>query len=96
MAGQLHIFKLGDHKNQRGQTVSDYEITLALPESSFLRTVEGDKIEQFLRTDLALPDSKTQPAMASLAASGKALIADVEISENDAAVLGMEQEPDQS
>jgi len=91
--GTLHIFRLDDLPDKYGKSEIQYQVSIGLTGTSFIRTVSDAELTHFLRSDLAIADDQALSTIASLNSSGRATVADVEISENKASELGMEQEP---
>ncbi len=98
MPGYLYIFVLdGAAPDGRmpGSKVS-YQLSYTTPGSAFVRVYDPEHLREFLISKIALYDAALERVMTQLRTTGRANIADVEISEQEAAALGMEQVPSES
>ncbi len=97
MPGYLHIFVLDRAPDGRtaGSKVS-YQVSYTTPGSAFVRAYDPEYLREFLITKVALDDAAVDRILTQLRTTGRANIADVEFSEQEAAALGMEQIPTES
>lgn len=84
MSGILHIF---------GVSPDVYQVNYTLGPRSYVRTVTRDELEHLLVTPAAFDDALIEKVFEELTARQNITVADVHISDNEAAVLGFEPMP---
>lgn len=89
--GFAHIIKLGTTKGTDGTARPQYQFCYSDGESSYARTLAEDVLGDFLQNDLGVEADVVDRALNDLRSEGNAIIADLHITENQAAALGLVQ-----
>ncbi len=94
MPGYAHLFRLGAREATHGTSVTEYQFTYNGGGDSWARTFDDEaSLAKFLRSNVGLTHARTDQVLTELQRSGKITIAEVDIPENQAPAIGLEQMP---
>ena len=91
--GRLHIFEIGRDKDRYGATVREYQVNYNDGGNTFSGVMPEEKLRDFLLSKAALTPEALDRSFTELQSSGRTTVAGVELGENDAAAIGLLQEP---
>ena len=90
MTGYAHIFALPSSTGDSGQVeVPRYQFTFDVGGNAYSKVLAEGELQEFLLDELGLRADLVDQTLKIVRDEGKVTIPDVEISENDAAVMGM-------
>jgi len=88
--GYVHLFALPAPENDsKIAPVAMFQFTFSAGGHSYARVFDTTQLHEFLAEELGLQAKVLEEAMSDLLATGTATVADVELGENDAAVMGL-------
>jgi hypothetical protein len=90
-AGYAHLFALPRSTDSNGLRHPLFQFTFNAGGNSYSKVFDEPQLLEFLTEGLGLRADVRDNALNQLRSLGNATIADVELSENDAAALGMEE-----
>ena len=90
-AGYAHIFVLPRSTDSQGLRVPLYQFTFNAGGNAYSKVLDEAHLLEFMSEDIGLREDIRNTAMDQLRALGSATIPNMEITENDAAALGMEE-----
>jgi hypothetical protein len=90
-AGYAHLFALPRSTDSEGLRAPLFQFTFNAGGNAYSKVFDEPHLVEFLSEELGLREEIRDAAMDQLHSLGNATIADVAISENDAAALGMEE-----
>jgi hypothetical protein len=95
MPGILHIFRLGEQRDEHRETIPEYQVSYSVGEgNSYARTFTGrESLSEFLAGKALIPESSLGDALRELDTRGHLTITDVEIPEHETAAIGLEELP---
>ena len=91
--GRLHIFEIGRDKGRHGDIIREYQVNYNDAGNTFSGIMPEEKLRDFLLSKAALNPEALDCSFAELHSSGRTTVAGVELGENDAAAIGLLQEP---
>jgi hypothetical protein len=91
--GYAHIFPVPSPLKTPAAHGPTYQFTFNDGENSYAKILDEDQLVEFLADEIGLQSDVVNGAMGELHTAGKAIIGDLEISQNEAAELGLEEVP---
>ena len=90
--GYVHLFALPAPVSDSGAApVAMFQFTFNSGEHSYSRVFDTAQLHEFLSEELGMQSDIQEAAMSDLLATGKATVPNVELSDNDAAVMGLSE-----
>lgn len=89
--GYANIFLTGEHEDQYGKKIHDYQFNYVLGGSSFARTLNEEKPHRFLASELGLAEDDLERVMRDLSDARHTVIRELDIPEQETRTLGLEQ-----
>jgi hypothetical protein len=93
MAGYAHIIKLGEVVDSAGIRVPEYQFTYNDGSNSYARTFDEVGLVEFLKEDIALTPESLNALLTDLRDRGNTNVANLDIREQDASVMGLKEVP---
>ncbi len=91
--GRLHIFEVGIGTGTYGATIHQYQVSYNDAGNTFSGLMEEEKLKDFLHTKIGVSPEEVERTIAELRSSGHVTLGDVDLPENEAGAVGLQQEP---
>jgi hypothetical protein len=94
MAGYIHITRLSRRTGTDDRSHFEYQVNYVTAGVTYAVAFGEEELAHFLQSKVPLNEVQTAKVLSDLQNTGNANIGDVDIPENEASSIGMEQLPD--